>query len=232
MTKVPEHLVSFASELADAAGFIILNYWRVSGLEIAEKDEAHRAIATSPVTVADRASERAMRDLIAERYPNHGVYGEEFGEERVDAEYVWVLDPIDGTKSFITGKPLFGTLIALLHRGRPVLGCIDQCVLGERWIGANGITLLNGEPVARNSDDCGGKTKLASTIMYATTPHMFKPGFEQARFQELRGKVRRCLYGCDCYAYAIVASGFGAGLVVEAGQSIACLLSPLSVTDT
>lgn len=109
MTKVPEDLVSFASELADTAGAIILQYWRASDLAVSEKDEAHRAIATSPLTEADLASERAMRDLINERYPDHGVYGEEFGEERVDAEFVWVLDPIDGTKSFMTGKPLFGT---------------------------------------------------------------------------------------------------------------------------
>ena len=109
MIKVSQELIDFASELADVAGSIILKYWRVSNLAVIDKDEAHRAIATSPVTVADRASERAMRDLIVGRYPGHGIYGEEFGEERVNAEYVWVLDPIDGTKSFITGKPLFGT---------------------------------------------------------------------------------------------------------------------------
>lgn len=141
----------------------------------------------------------------------------------MDAEYIWVLDPIDGTKSFITGKPLFGTLIALLHKGRPVLGVIDQCILRERWVGANGCTLLNGQPVRSL-----GQASLADAMVYATTPHMFAAGFEQESFTRLGSRVKRVLYGCDCYAYALLASGF-VDLVVEADLGVYdyCALVPV-----
>jgi len=211
---VAAELVAFAEELADAAGAVIKAYWR-KPIEVESKIEDDRPVAESPVTVADREAESAMRKLIEERYPSHGIYGEEFGSIRVEAEYVWVLDPIDGTKSFITGKPLFGTLIALLRDGKPAIGIIDQCVLKERWVGANGQTCLNGKPVRSR-----GVGALADAMLYATTPHMFAPGEEAERFALLRDKVKRPLYGCDCYAYALVASGFGADLVVEADLGI------------
>eukprot|EP00966_Prymnesium_polylepis_P276183 6380704-Prymnesium_polylepis.1 len=165
-----------------------------------------------------------MRALISARYPMHGIYGEEFGSERVDAEFVWVLDPIDGTKSFITGKPLFGTLIACLHRGIPMIGIIDQCVLKERWVGARGCqTKLNGVPVQAT-----GCSTLKEAMMYATTPHMFGVGHEADAYSAMCAAVKRPLYGADCYAYALVASGFGADLVVEIRDAplierIACL---------
>eukprot|EP00931_Biecheleriopsis_adriatica_P030434 TRINITY_DN17942_c0_g1_i1.p1 TRINITY_DN17942_c0_g1~~TRINITY_DN17942_c0_g1_i1.p1 ORF type:complete len:246 (-),score=45.26 TRINITY_DN17942_c0_g1_i1:100-837(-) len=165
-----------------------------------------------------------MRQLIESTYPSHGIYGEELGNVRLESEYVWVLDPIDGTKSFITGKPLFGTLIALLRHGKPVLGVIDQCVLKERWVGANGCTKFNGEPVRAT-----GVRQLGEAMMYATTPHMFGAGLEETRFSRLRDLVKRPLYGCDCYAYGLVASGFGADLVVEADLGIYdyCALVPV-----
>jgi len=202
---------AFADELADLARSEILPYWR-KPIEVESKIEDHRAVAESPVTVADRNAERAMRALIEARYPRHGVYGEEFGNVRIDAEFVWVLDPIDGTKSFITGKPLFGTLIGLCHNGVPTLGVIDQCVLKERWVGVRGKgTTLNGAPVRAR-----GVSSLADAMLYATTPHMFAKGAEEEAFATVRDAVKRPLYGCDCYAYALVASGFGADLVVEA----------------
>ena len=166
-----------------------------------------------------------MREMIENKFPGHGIYGEEFGPVRVEAEYVWVLDPIDGTKSFITGKPLFGTLIALLHHGKPVLGVIDQCVLRERWVGATGRgTTLNGKKVMAK-----GCSELKDALLYATTPHMFADGFEEACFTSLRRRVKRALYGCDCYAYALVASGFGTDLVVEADLGLYdyCALVPV-----
>ena len=102
----------------------------------------------SPVTIADREAETAMRALLTEHVPQHGVFGEEHGVERADAEYVWVLDPIDGTRAFITGLPIFGTLIALLHHGKPVLGVIDQPILKERWLGVAGErSTFNGKPI-------------------------------------------------------------------------------------
>lgn len=121
----------FAHELADAAGAIIRRYYRTP-VPVEQKADA------SPVTAADRETEARLRDLIRARFPAHGIEGEEYGAERLDAEFVWCLDPIDGTKSFITGRPLFGTLISLLHAGRPILGVIDQCILGERWLGVAG----------------------------------------------------------------------------------------------
>lgn len=127
----------------------------------------------------------------------------QFGNVRIDAEFVWVLDPIDGTKSFITGKPLFGTLIGLCHNGVPTLGVIDQCVLKERWVGVRGKgTTLNGAPVRAR-----GVSSLADAMLYATTPHMFAKGAEEEAFATVRDAVKRPLYGCDCYAYALVASG-------------------------
>jgi len=129
---------------------------------------------------------------------------------RADAKYVWVLDPIDGTKSFITGKPLFGTLIGLLHEGAAVLGLIDQPVLGERWLGARGRpTTLNGRPV--HVRPCG---ELGRAALYATSPHMFEGADKQA-FARVRDAVKLPLYGADCYAYGLLACGF-ADLVVEA----------------
>ena len=135
-----------------------------------------------------------MRKLIEERYPDHGIYGEEYGQVRTDAEYVWVLDPIDGTKSFITGKPLFGTLIACLQNGVPIIGVIDQCVLKERWVGVVGSgTTLNGKPVAT-----AGRSELKESTMYSTTPHMFREGEEADKFKEMCSAVKRPLYGADC----------------------------------
>lgn len=220
-----DELAAFASELADAARKVILPYWR-KPLAVEEKDEPDRAIAASPVTEADRNTERALRDLIESRYPEHGIFGEEFDAVREDAEWVWVLDPIDGTKSFITGKPLFGTLIACLHRGTPVVGVIDQCVLDERWVGVVGRgTQLNGRPCTT----AGGLPSLKDALLYATTPEMFRAGFEASRFGALGAKVKRALFGADCYAYALLASGFGTHLVVEADLGLYdyCALVPV-----
>lgn len=193
---------AFAEELADAAGAIVRRYFR---RKITIEDKPDR----TPVTIADRAAEAAMRKLIAKRFPGHGVLGEEFGPDRADAEFVWVLDPIDGTKSFISGIPLFGTLIALTHHGRPVLGIIDQPVLGERWIGIKGRrTTLNGKPV--ESRPC---TALDRATLFATSPDMFKGG-DAAAFSRLQNKVKLTRFGGDCYAYALLATGF-IDLVVE-----------------
>src|SRR5689334_22112779 len=140
MTIDPAHL-ALADALADAAGGVIRRYFRQ---KIAIEDKRD----LTPVTIADREAETAMRRLIEARFPEHGILGEEHGRTRPDAEYVWLLDPIDGTKSFISGIPLFGTLIALTRNGRPVLGVIDQPISRERWVGAEGRpTSLNGAPV-------------------------------------------------------------------------------------
>ena len=197
-----EHL-ALAESLADAARAVIRRYFR-RPLAVEDKSDL------SPVTIADREAEAAMRRLIEERFPEHGILGEEHGSVRGDAEHLWVLDPIDGTKSFISGIPLFGTLIALLHRGRPVLGIIDQPILAERWIGAEGRpTTLNGARVETRR--C---PTLASATLFSTAPESMFQGADALGFARLRAAVKLTRAGADCYAYAQLASGF-IDLVVE-----------------
>src|SRR5450631_860592 len=156
---------SFVDQLAGVSGETILPFFRTA-LAIDNK----KAGGFDPVTAADRAAEEAMRALIGQNFPSHGIIGEEYGLERADAEFVWVLDPIDGTKSFISGVPLFGTLIALAQNGRPILGIIDQPISRERWVGAHGSeTTHNG--VAVRCRDC---PSLSLATIFATTPDMFK----------------------------------------------------------
>jgi inositol-phosphate phosphatase/L-galactose 1-phosphate phosphatase/histidinol-phosphatase len=195
--------LALAAELADAAGAAIRPYFR-TGLAIDDKADL------SPVTAADRAAEATMRHLIGTRFPEHGIIGEEYGPERADAEFVWVLDPIDGTKSFISGVPLFGTLIALARAGRPILGIIDQPISRERWVGAAGRpTLFDGRPVR-----CRPCADLTAATIFATTPDMFRGG-DAAAFGRAAAAAKLVRYGADCYAYGLVALGF-IDLVIEA----------------
>ena len=193
---------AFAEHLADLARPLALRYFR-QGVAIEDKPDL------SPVTIADREAEAAMRRAIAEHFPEHGILGEEYGPERTDADLVWVLDPIDGTKSFITGKPLFGTLIALARQGRPVLGLIDMPALGERFVGHDGTAFFNGTPIRTR-----GCATLAAAHLHATTPAMFT-GADEARFARLAGAVKHPIFGGDCHNYALVAAGW-TDLVVEA----------------
>jgi histidinol-phosphatase len=151
-----------------------------------------------------------MRRLIAARFPEHGIIGEEYGREREDAEFVWVLDPIDGTKSFISGVPLFGTLIALAQDGRPILGIIDQPILCERWIGARDRkTTMNRRPVGTRT-----AARLSAATVFATAPDMFK-GEDAAAFARVAAAAKLVRFGADCYAYGLLAMGC-VDLVVEA----------------
>lgn len=196
-----------AHRLADAARAAILPHYR-SRLAIDDKLDA------SPVTQADRGAEQAMRAILAAELPEHGIVGEEFGRERDQAEWVWVLDPVDGTKSFIVGRPTFCTLIGLLHHGRPVLGLIDQPVLAERWVGVEGqATTLNG--IAAQTSDIAG---LAAARLGSTGPQ-YLPGAAGEGFARLQAQCRFTVWGGDAYAYALLASG-GYDLVVEAGLKL------------
>ena len=199
-------LAAFAGELAEAARTVTNKYFRTA---VAAEVKADK----SPVTIADQETEALIREKIETAYPDHGIYGEEYGAVRTEAEFVWVLDPIDGTKSFITGKPMFGTLIGLLHAGRAVVGVIDMPALRERWIGnSGGATIFNGTPVrARSCPD------LANAWMYVTSPQMFK-GPQVARFEALRDASHYTMYGGDCEGYGLVASGW-ADVVCEASMS-------------
>jgi myo-inositol-1(or 4)-monophosphatase len=187
-----------AEAAADAAGAVIRPLFR-SQLLVEAKGDA------SPVTEADKAAERSLRALIAERHPEHGVIGEEYGETRPEAEWVWVLDPIDGTRAFVTGRPLFGTLIGLLHRGAPVLGIIDQPSTGERWIG------VAGEPTRFRSTmggvpRCRPCPRLDLAELSCTSPDMFD-ATTAPRFGRVKAAARRTSWGGDCYAYGLLALG-------------------------
>jgi inositol-phosphate phosphatase/L-galactose 1-phosphate phosphatase/histidinol-phosphatase len=200
--SVAAELVALAHRLADAARPISVRYFR-TGVVVDDKTDQ------SPVTIADREAETAMRQLLTEHVPQHGVFGEEHGAVRTDAEYVWVIDPIDGTKAYITGLPIFGTLIALLHRGRPVLGIIDQPILGERWLGVEGgPSTFNSQPIRVRP--CPA---LERAYMYSTAPMMF-PGAFGKRHEALAQRVKLFRWGGDCYAYGLLASGH-VDLVVE-----------------
>jgi inositol-phosphate phosphatase/L-galactose 1-phosphate phosphatase/histidinol-phosphatase len=156
------------------------------------------------VTQADREAEAAIRTLINADYPEHGIFGEEFGKERENAEYVWVLDPLDGTRAFVTGRPTFGTLIALTRNGAPLLGVIDMPILSDRWVGALGRpTMLNGEPVEART--CG---KLSDAYLSASSPAMFRKPDNRRRFESVEAKARSTTFGGDCYQYGMVATGF------------------------
>ena len=192
-----DRYVAAAVAAADAAGKAIRPYFRGSVGTDQKADQ-------SPVTIADRNAELAMRAELNRLCPECGVLGEEFGIERPDARLRWVLDPIDGTRAFITGRPMFGTLVALLEGDAPVVGIIDQPVTGERWIGAAGRSsqfagTLGGRVGTRA---CAG---LCEAELSATSPEMFGDDFP--RWQKVAALVRRNYWGGDCYAYGLLALG-------------------------
>ena len=193
---IPQPYIDTAIAALDAAGKITRRYFRSDiGVDI-KPDQ-------SPVTIADRETEHAMRSLILEHHPDHGFFGEETGDQTSDQEWRWIIDPIDGTKSFTTGRPTFGTLIALLHGDRPVLGMIDHVILGERWIGVDGQqTLHNGVPC-----EVSRASSLSAATLYCTTMDMFDRDSVGA-FERLSTACRFRVFGGDCYSYGLLSSGF------------------------
>ncbi len=202
-------LVAFLDRLADAAGAAILPHFRTPFTV-----ENKAASGFDPVTVADRAAETAMRALIGAAYPGHGILGEEFGAERADADDVWVLDPIDGTRAFISGLPVWGTLIGLVSGGRASLGMMAQPFTGERYAGDGRSAWYRG-PGGDRTLATRSCTTLEEAALSTTTPALFK-GAEAQAYRRVEERVRLVRYGCDCYAYAMVAAGH-IDLVVEAG---------------
>ena len=201
-------LAALAQRLADAAAPIALRYFRQPVAVDVKPDH-------SPVTIADRECEAAMRAILAREAPDHGIYGEEHGLERIDATHVWVLDPIDGTRAFITGRPLFGTLIALCRDGVPVLGVCDCAALGERWIGVAGKpTLYHARGAAPRAVRTRPCPSLSQALLGCSSPTMFK-GAERAAFDRVAETVRSPIFGGDCFNYGQVASGY-MDLVIEA----------------
>ena len=212
--------MDLAVKLADRAREITGRYFR-GDFEVEQKADL------SPVTVADRETEAALRAMIAEAFPEHGILGEEHGAQRTEAEHVWVLDPIDGTKRFTTGHAQFGTLIALLHRGRPILGVIDMPQLDERWLGAAGRPTTHRDRRGSHEARTRPCAELASATLYTTAPQMFE-GADYEAFERLRETVKTGLYGGECYAYGLLASGYN-DLVIEADMDPYDYLSHVAV---
>jgi histidinol phosphatase-like enzyme (inositol monophosphatase family) len=197
---VPDDLDRFiagAEAAADVAGAVVRPFFR-SSLSVDTKSDR------SPVTVADRSAEQAMRAVLAERFPDHGVLGEEFGLDRPEAKLRWVLDPIDGTRAFVSGRPTFGTLIALLDGATPVVGVIDQPVTRERWIGAVGRRTVFRGPFGGHPG-CRRCPALSQAELSCTSPEMLGP--DGTRWQRLCAAVRRNYWGGDCYAHGLLALG-------------------------
>jgi histidinol phosphatase-like enzyme (inositol monophosphatase family) len=192
-----DDLIAAATAAVDVAGAVIRPLFR-SALRADLKSDR------TPVTIADRTAEQAMRVVLAERFPDHGIQGEEFGIERPNARLRWVLDPIDGTKAFITGRPVFGTLVALTDAGRPVLGIIDQPVTGERWIGVAGRPTVFRGPFGGTAG-CRRCPALTEAELSCTGPFLL--GADMPRWQRLADAVRRVSWGGDCYAYGLLALG-------------------------
>jgi myo-inositol-1(or 4)-monophosphatase len=211
-------LLAFADTLADAARAAILPFFRAPH---AVEDKGGQDGRFNPVTEADRAAESAIRVLIGEHFPDHAILGEEFGETSGSSGYQWILDPIDGTRAFMSGLPLWGVLIGLYYEGRPLIGVMDQPYLDERYRGWDdggdqGATCTSrGETRALKTRACAS---LAEATISTTDPYLFK-GEEAEAFARVRAEARLARYGCDCYAYAMVAAGH-IDAVIESGLQV------------
>jgi myo-inositol-1(or 4)-monophosphatase len=205
--------IAFAHRLADAAGDVIRPYFR-QRIDVADKGAAKGAMF-DPVTEADKGAERAIRAIIERERPEDGILGEEFGERTGTNGLRWVLDPVDGTRAFITGRHEWGSLIALEENERPVLGIIDQPVLGERFVGANGAASFHahGSIAPLKVRSCA---RIEDAVLCATHPYAYFSTQERAAFGRVSDAVRMSRFGGDCYIYGLLAMGF-CDLIVESG---------------
>lgn len=213
MTDLPENsnqetraFLAFAHGMADASGDVIRPLFR-TGIESVEKGDKEDRL--SPVTEADRGAERAMRALIEETFPEHGIIGEEYGRAREDAECVWVLDPIDGTDPFLAGLPAWGTLIGMQRNGYALVGMMDQPFIGERFYGSPDGAYLG--PRRISTRRCAS---LEDANLSITSLRMLSTDAQRAAFDEIDGRVHNRRLGGDCYNYALLAAGF-IDLVIE-----------------
>jgi len=201
----PSEFVDFAHRLADRAGEISIEHFRAP-LDVERKGDL------SPVTVADRGAEQALRALVHRHYPAHGFVGEEFGPHQPDAEFVWVVDPIDGTRAFVSGNPQFGNLVALLQGGQPILGVINMPAQQERWIGARGQGTQHRDSRGEQAARCRPCPGLDQAIFRTQVLMLSEPEV----FQRVRQRVGDTLFGGDCFAFGQIASGW-LDIVVDAG---------------
>lgn len=217
-------LVAVANQLADAARATTLQRFRTP--EMAAETKSAREF--DPVTLADRETEARLRALLAELRPEDGILGEEFEGRAGASGLTWIIDPIDGTRGFLSGTPTWGVLIAVADADRPVLGVIDQPYTGERFIGGLGQARLTG-PMGARPLAARAARPLDQAILFSTFPEIGSPA-ERAAFNELSGRVRLTRYGMDCYAYALLALG-QIDLVVEAGLHPYDVAAPIAVIE-
>lgn len=207
-----QEIINFAHHLADISENTAQKYFRTNNGETAKEDD-------SPVTKADREIEQIIRAAIEKKFPDHGIIGEEFGNKNTEADFVWILDPIDGTSSFIIGRPIFGTLIALSHKGTVVLGIMNQPILRERWIGIAGQgSFFQGKKITTRN--C---MEISDAVMCSASPFYFRDGEEKllqkiaslTKYQRIGGII----YGGDCYSYASLALGL-VDIVIDTGLKV------------
>ncbi len=210
---ITQEIIDFANQLADIGTKITKKYYRTDNGEIAKEDD-------SPVTKADRGIEEAIRKEIEAKFPDHGIIGEEYGIKEAKSDYTWILDPIDGTSSFIIGRPLFGNLIGLTYKNKPALGIMNQPITSERWIGIDGQGSWLNDKKIETRKKC---TEISDAVMCASSSHHFhgedKETLEKicalTKYQRLGGII----YGGDCYSYASLATGF-VDIVIDPGLQV------------
>lgn len=223
-SKDYDEIKQAAFAMADAARFAILPYFRADGLVAENKLSA----GFDPVTEGDRAGEAAMRAVLAERRPDDGIFGEEMGRSAGTSGLTWVLDPIDGTRGFMSGTPTWGVLIALADETGPVFGIIDQPYIGERFVGGLGEAFVEG-PQGRRDLASRKAGTLAEATLFTTFPEVGSDA-EEAGFRAVSEKARLTRYGMDCYAYALIAVG-QVDLVIEAGLNDYDVQAPIAVIE-
>ena len=204
--------VNFAHELADISAKAILPYFR---RPLAVRNKAGTS-AFDPVTAADRAAERAIRNATLARFPGHGIVGEEYGSTAGDGRYRWLIDPIDGTRAFIMGSPLWGTLIGLMDAPKPIVGLMNQPFTGERFWSDGSRAHWRGPQSKERRIKTRACARLADAVLTSSHPDLFASPNEAAGFNAVRSRVRMTRYGGDCYGYCLLAAGF-VDLVIEAG---------------
>ncbi|OUW96877.1 MAG: hypothetical protein CBD97_00435 [Pelagibacteraceae bacterium TMED237] len=195
MSTYINEFVNFANLLADSASKTSMHYFRKK-LDIENKDDE------SPVTIADKETEEIIRELIKKKFPNHGILGEEYENENLDSEFIWVIDPIDGTRSYIAGHKDFGNLISLLHDNQPIIGIINCPAHNERWIGIkNNKTTCNGKEVSTS-----GVNKIENSYLFTSGIYFLEPFFKKG-FEKIKEKSKYFRLGGDCYMYGMLSSG-------------------------
>jgi myo-inositol-1(or 4)-monophosphatase len=217
-------LMRVAHALADAARPVTLAYFRA--LDLSAEDKGGSVF--DPVTIADRAAEKAMRAILTKERPQDAILGEEFGHQEGSSGLTWVLDPIDGTRGYISGTPTWGVLISVADENGPLFGIIDQPYIGERFVGGFGMAEMTG-PQGKTSLLCRAPRKLADATVLTTFPEVGSE-FEGRSFHAVAGKAKLTRYGMDCYGYALLAAG-QVDLVIEAGLNAYDIQAPIAVVQ-